>query len=975
MSTYAGESELASGSRLGEALRRGLDRVLALELHLTAEFWLYTALIVVVLVMRFADLGTRALHHDESLHATYSWYLATGRGYIHDPLMHGPFLFHITALVYLLFGASDASARYAPALLGSAVVLMPLLLRPWLGRVGAFAAALFIAFSPSLLYYDRFIRNEPWVALWTIGLIVCVFRYRPAKQQRYLYGAATFLMLEFVSKETAFMFSAIFVIYLAFAAVWALARQKELDLKNLPADAEMFLLLALLSAPQFSAAIRVPLKSVLHYNINAIPGYTIFGHQLSRMAFVGGVTVVAMLLITTVIGIWWDQRRWLIAAAIFYIPYFLLYTTFLHNRLGFGSGIWGSLSYWLDQQGVQRGAQPVFYFSMTLSTYEYLTMGLGAAGLVWQAARRGWRNAALLLVAALLIPATVLINGRFGNLPSAPFALGAVVLATAAMTGDSLRQFLVFYFGALLFGLSVAGEKMPWLTVHLALPLTLLAALFVNDVFGRLLARVEWRSAWAVIAVTGAVAAGAAAVLSASGASSALVASALLVLLIDVVAGGAAAAYVMARRSAPDRRLIRYGMPAAAAGVAAFVGFFGVLTVKNDFRMNFIHPDTPDEMLIYTQSSPDIPKLMQKIGQLAKESGQGHNLKITVDSNDAFTWPWAWYLRDYKNTSYPDLTVYQTNPSGASALDPGSVLLLNAADQNVAAAFPGIYGPGERFHHRWWFPEGYKATTAKSFWTRLRDGAELKRWWGYVTHRSGFATPPSDVSPGKATNGIVPSIAGQPPAGKEFLGAVDAVAYFPAGWVPGMGINATQTTTGATPARVSGSTLTIGSLGVAPGQFRRPTGLATDADGNIYVADSQNNRVQKFDRNGGFVAQAGGPGSSITFTEPWDVAVGADGSVYVADTWAYRIVKLDRNLKFVKAWGQGTGAAGPTSPLDLYGPRSIAIDAAGNLWVTDTGDGRVVEFDANGAPLGAFGQKGSGPGQFNEPVGIAIGSD
>src|SRR5712692_2601642 len=100
MSSYAGESEIRGGNWLGDTLQRGLGRVLALELHLSLEFWLYAALMVVVLVMRFADLGNKALHHDESLHATYSWYLSVGRGYVHDPLMHGPFLFHITALVY-----------------------------------------------------------------------------------------------------------------------------------------------------------------------------------------------------------------------------------------------------------------------------------------------------------------------------------------------------------------------------------------------------------------------------------------------------------------------------------------------------------------------------------------------------------------------------------------------------------------------------------------------------------------------------------------------------------------------------------------------------------------------------------------------------------------------------------------------------------------------------------------------------------
>src|SRR5579871_6286040 len=223
MSTIAGER--GYGERGVPFWQRGLDRLLAAELHLSVEAWLYVGLVMLAAVLRFTDLGARALHHDESLHATYSWYFAQGRGYVHDPLMHGPLLFHMTALVYLLFGSSDATSRFAPALFGTALVLVPLLLRPWLGRVGALAGAVFIAFSPSLLYYSRFIRNESWVAFFTLMLIVCIMRFRLTRNDRWLYLGAAMLMLEFASKETAFIISAILLLYLDGSAAMDLARQ------------------------------------------------------------------------------------------------------------------------------------------------------------------------------------------------------------------------------------------------------------------------------------------------------------------------------------------------------------------------------------------------------------------------------------------------------------------------------------------------------------------------------------------------------------------------------------------------------------------------------------------------------------------------------------------------------------------------------------------------------------------------------
>ena len=71
----------------------------------------FAAIVAAAFLLRIHRLGERAIHHDESLHALYSWYLYSGRGYIHDPMMHGPWQFHMGALMYFLFGDSDFTAR------------------------------------------------------------------------------------------------------------------------------------------------------------------------------------------------------------------------------------------------------------------------------------------------------------------------------------------------------------------------------------------------------------------------------------------------------------------------------------------------------------------------------------------------------------------------------------------------------------------------------------------------------------------------------------------------------------------------------------------------------------------------------------------------------------------------------------------------------------------------------------------------
>ncbi|HEV2122766.1 MAG TPA: hypothetical protein VGW38_08335, partial [Chloroflexota bacterium] len=102
------------------------------------------------------------------------------------------------------------------------------------------------------------------------------------------------------------------------------------------------------------------------------------------------------------------------------------------------------------------------------------------------------------------------------------------------------------------------------------------------------------------------------------------------------------------------------------------------------------------------------------------------------------------------------------------------------------------------------------------------------------------------------------------------------------------------------------------------------------------------------------------------FKEPMGVAVDNQGNVYVADTWNHRIQKFDSSGKFVTKWsGQG----------GFWGPRGIAVDGQGNVYVTDTGNKRIQKFDSSGKFIAQFGTGGAGQGQLNEPIGLAVTTD
>jgi DNA-binding beta-propeller fold protein YncE len=174
----------------------------------------------------------------------------------------------------------------------------------------------------------------------------------------------------------------------------------------------------------------------------------------------------------------------------------------------------------------------------------------------------------------------------------------------------------------------------------------------------------------------------------------------------------------------------------------------------------------------------------------------------------------------------------------------------------------------------------------------------------------------------------------------------------------------------AAPARAEfGFLAAWGGQGSGAGQFEAPAGVAADAQGDVYVADSFNNRVQVFGPCHEFVASLGGLGSGAgQLNTPLDVAIGPDGNVYVADTGNDQIEVFDPTGGFVRAWG-----GGGSRPGQLELPFAVAVDPQGNVYVADTGNNRVQKFAPTGSLLAQWGRFGSGNGQFNMPYSLAVG--
>ena len=168
--------------------------------------------------------------------------------------------------------------------------------------------------------------------------------------------------------------------------------------------------------------------------------------------------------------------------------------------------------------------------------------------------------------------------------------------------------------------------------------------------------------------------------------------------------------------------------------------------------------------------------------------------------------------------------------------------------------------------------------------------------------------------------------------------------------------------------------LQFGEEGVDDGEFRSPTGIAIDREGHIYVADTDNHSIQKFDTDGKFLARWGGEPDSDDgmFYYPRGLAVAPEGHVYVADSGNNRVQKFDPDGNFMKAWGKFGFAWRGAEAGKFDVPWGVTTDQQGNLYVSDTSNARIQKFESSGTPLLKWGRDGSFDGAFFYPRGLAV---
>jgi uncharacterized protein (TIGR03663 family) len=716
----------------------------------TAEQWAYFAIFALAAFLRLWDLGAKPLHHDESLHAYYSWqFLLNPSGYQYNPLLHGPFQFHIIPLFFVLghlFGLSDNgvndfTVRLLPALMGLAMVAMPYGLRRQLGHWGALAMALLLAVSPTFVYYSRFVRDDIYVTCFTLLIVVAAVQYSQTHRLAWLLTAVAALILSYTAMENTFFIIAIFGSFLVGLLLWDLgpavgAQMRAFAVRDRPLAGRVFLLAPAILLLSIIALVGLHWMNQLSATINTLaakyandpqnplnPDVAVNAYQEKAVTILLLVSVLISLAATIGLMVrlfrepgvarvprwhsWVDPQRqpvldtilstdwvrWFIGFVVAWVIFAAFFVELPHSIFNFGE--WGSgfqdglgrglirgIYYWLEQQQVQRGGQPWYYYLVLIPLYEQLALVFGIAG----------------IVRSLVQP------NRF-------------------------RIFLVFWFATTLLLYSWAGEKMPWLVIHIMLPLIALAGVALDWVLQTVVrgARGWWKPTRVLVAAGVLCLVGGVASLSvASTMFFALLLSALAIVAIGVAVGLEQWSRRRAAKLATARDLAHL-VPAPrwtvavqqniAFGSLALALVLLVPTVWNMQRVTFYEPSVaPNEMLVYVQTTTDVQTVMAKIDYLDKMLyGGQHKLKIGVTS--AEVWPYAWYLRDYPGIFNAN-GVWQSgaffNYSSSAGGPMPDVILADVADANITTT-PGQFD-SHQYHLRWWWDEGYKlpqCSTAK----------------------------------------------------------------------------------------------------------------------------------------------------------------------------------------------------------------------------------------------------------------------
>ncbi len=506
--------------------------------------------------------------------------------------------------------------------------------------------------------------------------------------------------------------------------------------------------------------------------------------------------------------------------------------------------------------------------------------------------------------------------------------------------------FFLGWFVTALLMFSFSAGRMPEHAIHVALPVVLMGGGSAASIVAGLgWSNGRWKSSGLLLlVVAGAIASLVAFIVALDGASSAsdsgrATFEVFAVVAIGVVPLTIASAILLRERFAMtgEPRWSTLG----AIVVTALLVFLGAYTIRSSTYLSYYRADTSLELVAQRTSPPSVQALVRQINNLSRDltllqptvqdPTGGHGIVIAIESDVDF--PYRWYFREY-----PELSVVEPGTAVTTGAD--LVISRDSTGMDTSGYTPRVSASRNRIPPQYLTPSFSSVLESVFFPARWSEGMD------FLLYRQGITQP----DPESVILGYGPRLSQQ---------------LF------------TSTGPYALNERVG--------TGAGRGQFNQPRGIAVNSgDGSIYVVDSANGRVQKFDASGSFSGAWGGPDSTVSFQVtaeglgPTGIEVSFDGLILVADTWNHRVVVLNNDGQVVREFGSFGDTLDAQVATDLpgqfFGPRDIAT-TANEIYVVDTGNERVQVFTPDGTFVRAWGGHGSDPSQFIEPVGIAVGPD
>jgi len=401
------------------------------------HYLIFFALIAIGVFFRFYLLEARTVHHDESLHALYAKYFYNDPGHLfykYDPMLHGPLLYNILPFAYHILGTTILSARLCMALFGTFLLFIPFVIRNRIGNYSALLATLLLSFSPTLIYWSRFIRHDILV-LFFMGLILLTMLKAEESSTKVLTLPVYFFLL-FCIKENYF----IYVFHLCFFLILDFSYGHFcLNKKN---------------------------GSWLIHILNCIKKYPV--HLATGL----------------VIGIF------------FFLYFYSAGFRYTQGILDFP--IFKAFRYWWGQHRIERIPGPFSYHFLITSWYESPLLLLAGLALFLASIYSKIRIRYLVLTSFLLSLLLHLmlkseVTSSFLNsilrikIPPDAYLFSFLLIWTSAFTFSFLAlerralAFFTFITGASFFTYSYLGEKVPWLTLYCIIPLIIIIVLIMEE--------------------------------------------------------------------------------------------------------------------------------------------------------------------------------------------------------------------------------------------------------------------------------------------------------------------------------------------------------------------------------------------------------------------------------------------------------------------------------------------------------------